>query len=162
MIGRVCGVSIQPGATAFARTPSGPQAMARLLVNWATPPRLAAYAGAVPDPKNVIIDAVLTTAPEASASTMRCCYAAHDLHRVVVGDIEQTQLGADERLVFARVVDLRRRAAGGDHRRAAREKARRHRPADPAGSARDDDHPAVQVLHHYSVAGSDPLVVPAR
>ena len=37
----VSGVAIQPGAMALTRMPSVAQAMARLLVSWATPPLLA-------------------------------------------------------------------------------------------------------------------------
>jgi hypothetical protein len=65
---RVNSVAIQPGAIALTLMPSAAQAPARALVNCATPPLDAVYAGTDGPPKNENIDAVLTIAPRAAAS----------------------------------------------------------------------------------------------
>src|ERR1700723_767254 len=56
---RVSSVAIQPGAMAFTRMPSAAQATASALVNCATPPLEAVYAGIAGPPKNESIDPVL-------------------------------------------------------------------------------------------------------
>src|SRR3982751_1057566 len=64
-------VSIQPGATALTRMPSGAKATACERVICTTAPLLAAYAGLRGEPKNDHIDARLTTLPRDFASAAR-------------------------------------------------------------------------------------------
>src|SRR6185437_13588287 len=67
--GCVNAVAIQPGAMALQRMRSGAQAIASDLVNCATPPLLALYAGAAPLPKKLSIEATLRMLPPFRASS---------------------------------------------------------------------------------------------